>query len=357
MELHKIKYKNEDTFVLLDDNMKLVKPVYDYLKHLRQKDRAINTIKANCNDLKLYWDFLNKERYDYYEVTPKIIGEFIEYLREPNPTDNLVSIYAESKRTGKTINRILSTVYNFYKYCAIVNEVNNPNRPFDMFKNILHHASSNNKTKQSIFKVKVSETSVKLVSEREAEIFLNALNSWRDKLIFKIMHLTGARIGEVLDLQIEDIPYPDTSQEIGKLENIKSKGKTRDLYVPMSLLEEIDKFIMEERYNIDTEHSYIFVSQQKQNLGKPLTYRAIYEVFNTAKKKTGIQLNMHDLRHTCATNLVESGMDISVVRIVLGHEYVSTTQKYTHVSNQYLENSLSKYWKNSSLIGGEANGK
>ena len=65
MELHTIRYENKDIVVLLDDDMKLVKPVYDYLKYLRQKDRAFNTIKANCNDLKLYWDFLNKEHYQY----------------------------------------------------------------------------------------------------------------------------------------------------------------------------------------------------------------------------------------------------------------------------------------------------
>lgn len=358
MELHKTKHKDKDIIVLLDDNMKLVKPVYDYLKYLRQKDRAFNTIKANCNDLKLYWEFLNKEHYQYDEVTPNIIGEFIEYLRDPNPNDNVVSIYAESKRTGKTINRILSTVYNFYKYCGMIREINNPiimdevNRPFDMFKGLLHHTRSNNKTKQSIFKVKESKTTFKLVSDDDAKIFLNALSTWRDKLIFKIMFFTGARIGEVLELQIEDIPYPDTSKQIGTLENIKSKGKTRDLSIPMSLLMEIDNFIIEERCNIDTEHGYLFVSQQKQNLGKPLTYRAIYEVFNTVKKKTGIQLNFHDLRHTFATYLIESGMDISVVKIILGHEHITTTQKYTHISNQYLEDSLSRYWNKSILIGG-----
>ena len=114
---------------------------------------------------------------------------------------------------------------------------------------------------------------------------------------------------------------------------------------------------IEERNNIYTEHSYIFVSQQKQNLGKPLTYRGAYEVFNTVKRKTGIRLNFHDLRHTYATSLIESGFDSSVVQIILGHEHLTTTQKYTHISNQYLEDSLSRYWNKSSLIGGGANGK
>lgn len=363
VELHTIRYKEKDIIVLLDDNMKLVKPVCDYLKFLRQKDKAFNTLKANGIDLKIYWEFLNRELYQYDEVTPIIIGEFIEYLREPNSNQDIVSIHVESRRTGKTINRILSTIHSFYKYCAMVKEVNNPilmedvNRPFDMFKNLLHHAKSNNKTKKSIFKVKENEITFNLISDNDAETFLNALPTWRDKLIFKILYLTGARIKEVLDLQIEDIPYPDTSKEIGMLENIQSKGKRRNLYIPTVLLEEIDNFIMEERNNIDTEHSYIFVSQQKQHLGKPLTYRGVYEVFDKVAQKTNIDLNFHDLRHTCATALIEGGMDISVVQIILGHKHITTTQKYTHISNKYLEKNLSSYWNKSSLIGGGANGK
>lgn len=360
MELSIIQNKGKEMVILLDDKLRIVKPVYDYLRYLRLKDRALNTLKANGTDLKIYWDFLNRKGYEYNVVTPNTIGEFVEYLREPNDTENVVNIYTESQRTARTINRILSTVYNFYKYSGMVKEINNPiimddvNRPFNMFKSLLHHARSDNKTKQSIFKVKESKRTFKLVPNDEAEVFLNTLPTWRDKLIFKIMYLTGARVGEVLDLQIEDIPYPDTSKELGVLENIKSKGKRRNLYIPMALIEEVDNFIMEERNSIDTEHSYIFVSQQKQNLGKPLTYRGIYEVFNTVKEKIKVYFNFHDLRHTFITDLVENGMDISVVRIIAGHEHVTTTQQYTHISNKYLEDSLGDYWRKSILIGGGA---
>lgn len=87
----------------------------------------------------------------------------------------------------------------------------------------------------------------------------------------------------------------------------------------MSLLDEIDDFIMEDRNKIDTEHGNLFVSQQKQNLGKPLTYLGVYSVFNVVKKKVGIEFNFHDLRHTYITQLIENGMYISVVRVIAGH--------------------------------------
>ena len=58
-----------------------------------------------------------------------------------------------------------------------------------------------------------------------------------------------------------------------------------------------------------------------------------------------------------SSNLVQSGMDVSVVRMIMGHEHLSTTQKYTHLSNPYIEDSLSRYWNQSTLIGGDSDGK
>lgn len=361
MKLYVIRRKENFIVVLLDNRMRIVKPVYEFLKYLQLRDKAINTIKAYGRDLKIYWEFLDTKNYDYKSISPKDIGEFKEYLREPLHDDRVVFYNAVSQRTGKTINRILGTIYNFYKYCALVSEIDNPilmdtiNRPPNMFKGILHHISRDNKSKKSVFKVKEFDKPIKLVSEEEALTIMNALRKKRDKLIFKILYITGARIDEVLGLKIEEIPCPVSSQQVAILHNIKSKGKRRDLYMPMSLLEEIDNYIMEERNRIDTEHSYIFVSLQKQNLGKHLTYGGIYEVFERVKKKVNIKFNFHDLRHTRITNLIESGMDISVARIIAGHRHITTTQNYEHLSNKYIEANLGSYWKSSSLLYGGSN--
>ena len=114
---------------------------------------------------------------------------------------------------------------------------------------------------------------------------------------------------------------------------------------------------MEERNLIDTDHSYIFVSEQKRQLGKQLTYRAAYDKLKKVQEEIGVDFNFHDLRHTFCSNLVQSGMDVSVVRMLMGHEHLSTTQKYTHLSNPYIEDSLSRYWNQSTLIGGGSDGK
>jgi len=364
MELSVIKQEERGIIVLLDDEMRIVKPVQEYLNYQARLSRSFNTLVANGRDLKLYWEFLNHKVYDYKNITPVHIGEFIEFLRLPNGTnDKIVILYGSSKRTGKTINRILSTIYCFYKYCCMVLEIENPimmeeiNRPQNMFKSLLHHARSNNRTKKSIFKIKESEANITIIPDSHIKLVLNNLSRERDRLILKILYLTGARIGEVLGLKIENIPYPDSNDLFGVLKNIKSKGKHRDLFIPSALIEEIDNFIIYERSIIETEHSYLFVSLQKQHLGKPLTYRGIYEVFYALKMKLGLNFNFHDIRHTFITHLAEMGMDMSIISKIAGHKHISTTEKYTHLSEKYIGESLVGYWQNSILLGGFGNDK
>lgn len=361
MELSVIKQGDRGIVVLLDDKMKIVKPVYAYLKQQARLDRSFNTIIANGRDLKLYWEFLNYMGYEYTEVTPITIGEFIEFLRssEEYMDDKIIILYGTSKRTGKTINRILSTVYCFYRFCCLVTEIKNPiimeeiNRQQNMFKSFLHHARKNNKIGKSIFKIKQSEAVITIIPDAHIELLMNCLQNSRDKLILKILYLTGARIGEVLDLKIENIPYPNLDETFGVLKNIKSKGRYRNLFIPMKLIEEIDSFIINERALIDTEHSYLFVALQKQNLGHPLTYRSIYDVFDRAKKKAGLKFNFHDIRHTFVTHLAETGMDVSIISIIAGHKHIQTTEKYTHLSDKYIGESLSRYWKSNAFLGGD----
>lgn len=360
MELSVIKQGDSGVVVLLDDEMRIIKPVYAYLKQQARLERSFNTIVANGRDLKLYWEFLNYMGYEYTEVTPITIGEFIEFLRssEEYMDDKIIILYGTSKRTGKTINRILSTVYCFYKYCCLVTEMENPiimeeiNRTQNMFRSFLHHARKNNKIGKSIFKVKQSEAIITIIPDSHIELLMNHLQRSRDKLILKILYLTGARIGEVLDLKIENIPYPNSDETFGVLKNIKSKGKNRDLFIPMKLIEEIDDYIINERSLIETEHSNLFIALQKQNLGRPLTYHGIYDVFDRAKKKLGLKFNFHDIRHTFVTHLAETGMDVSIISIIAGHKHIQTTEKYTHLSDRYIGESLSRYWKSNVFLGG-----
>ena len=78
MEIYISEYNEKMVAVLLDDEMKIVKPVYDFLRFQQQKGRAINTLKAYGTDLCLFWTFLKKNDYTYDQVTRRLIAEFID---------------------------------------------------------------------------------------------------------------------------------------------------------------------------------------------------------------------------------------------------------------------------------------
>ena len=359
MQLRIVEYKGQDTVVLLDDEMRIVKPVYEYLKFLQQMNRAFNTIKANARDLKIFWEFLNEMGLSYDEVVPRDIVDYIDYLR----TDGfeITALYKESKRTAKTINRMLSTVHMFYIYQANIMEIDNPllmrevNRSNNMYRSLLYHARTNNKINQSIFKVKESEYVPKLVSDEDMEKVLSRLTKRRDILLYKLLYLSGARIQEALDLEILSIPpvtpgLIENSKGVVVLENIKSKGKYRNLYVPTSLIVELDDFIMNERSLIDTDSDYLFVSEQKQHLGKKLTYSAAYDKLKKVQQEVDVNFNFHDLRHTFDSSLAEMGLDISVISLLMGHKHLDTTKEYTHLSQRYVTNKLAAFWNKSILV-------
>lgn len=360
MEIHKGTDGNSNRFILLDAKMRLVKPVNMYLEYQQLRGRSENTLKAYAQDLKMFFTFLEQRGLCYDKVNASMIQEYMEYLRLPK--DSRTVIFAESERTASTINRMIGTIYGFYCYQSVVNGIQNPiisvtsGSSMGVFKDILYHTRKSNRTKHSVFTAKESGYQVHLFTDSEIQAMYSALPTVRDRIIFRFLLQSGARISEALSLKIEDIPVPDFSKSITVLHGIQSKGKCRDIYIPTELAEELDRYVFEYRLRIETEHNYLFVSQHPHQHNRPISYRGLYEVFKRAGNKVGIDFKFHDTRHTFVTRLVESGMDFSVVRILAGHEHISTTQKYVTLSTEFIAGSLASYWASVMPKGDEFHG-
>ena len=348
MELHKISKCEATSYVLLDNNMRLMRPVNSYLEYLKLKGRAESTLKAYGQDLKKFFEFLEHNGLSYKDVDAEVIQRYVEYLRTSH--ENALEIHVRSARTGSTINRMIGTVYGFYSYLAAIDGTPNPipkmlsGAPPIMFKDMLYHTRRSMKPYKSLYKVKESTYHTHIFSNDEIQRMYDTLPTERDRLLFKFLLQSGARIGEALSLRIEDVPIPDPTDEVTVIRNVKSKGKRRNIYIPTELAIELDRYIMEVRSNFDTDHSYIFTTQHSFHNNKRISYRGIYEVFKRAGKKAGLDFKFHDTRHTFVTNLIESGMDVSVVRILAGHAHIATTQKYITLSSKFIAKSLSEYW-------------
>lgn len=358
MELHKISNGEKAIFILLDKQMRLVKPVNQFLDYLKVRGKAENTLLAYGNDLKLFFLYLEEKELTYDEVGISTIQDFIKslYFRH----DAKSNVLWKNRRSESTVNRVLGTVYGFYCYHSAVNGLIIPfttekNGVPTTFKDIFYHTRKSGLSHRSVFTLKESGYHVHIYTDKEIKEMYSVLPTDRDKLLFMFLVKTGARISEALALKIDDIPIPDFSNPISILHSIKSKGKRRDIYIPTEFVAELDRFIIENRLQIETNHNFLFITHHPFQNNRPISYRGVYEIFKRAGSKIGLDFKFHDIRHTFITRLVESGMDFSVVRILAGHEHISTTEKYVTLSTKFITDSLAEYWDKTSVKGGNDN--
>ena len=152
---------------------------------------------------------------------------------------------------------------------------------------------------------------------------LIATPKWKKhRILIALIYSAGLRIGEASRLQQSDIDMQRMTIHIRK-----SKYK-KDRIVPLSYY--IKKGLIDYYQQVCPQH---FVFNGKKT-GSPLSVRAIQYIFRQTLQKTNIQksANVHTLRHSYATHLLEQGVDILTLRDLLGHEDITTTLTYLHVA-------------------------
>lgn len=157
----------------------------------------------------------------------------------------------------------------------------------------------------------------------------------RNQVLIEILYATGIRVGECQKIQLTDI-----DPMIGSL-YIQGKGN-KDRYVLFGEFakEALEKYINDGREKLLQKHEkpsdYLFLNSR----GDPLTTRGIRGILNKMVEKSAltVKVNPHKLRHTFATHMLSEGADLRTVQELLGHENLSSTQIYTHVTKDHLRN-------------------
>ena len=160
----------------------------------------------------------------------------------------------------------------------------------------------------------------------------------RDRAIFELMYATGLRVSEVVDLRLDQLHLAMN------LLQVTGKGDKERL-VPISpqATQWVDRYLQEARPKLlkRVQPKNVFVNFH----GGPMTRQGIWKNLKAYIASIGIEKDVtpHTLRHSFATRLLENGADLRVVQELLGHSDISTTQIYTHLSNQHL---VAVYHKN-----------
>lgn len=155
----------------------------------------------------------------------------------------------------------------------------------------------------------------------------------RDQALLEILYATGIRVSECVQLTLEDIDLT-----LGTI-FVRGKGK-KERYVMFGEFARhaLEKYIHDGREQLlkksQLDTDIIFLNAR----GKPLTTRGVQYIIENIVKKTTLTVHVHPhkLRHTFATHLLNEGADLRIVQELLGHENLSSTQIYTHVTKDHL---------------------
>ena len=268
--------------------------VHDFLNYLKyEKGFSDYTIKNYEIDLRNFYNFADKKPLDIELIR--------KYLRK---------LY-EDKYSNRSISRKVSSLKSYFKYLESEGIIK------DNFMRLI----SNPKVEKTLPNYLNYEDLEQLLA------FPDRSNKYglRDALILEMLYSSGIRVSELSNIKLNDINFKER-----KILILGKGNKERYVYYGSKCAELIDKYL-----KLDHENSpYLLIGKRSDKLNE----REIRKIVTETAKKAGISIHVtpHTLRHTYATHMLNDGADLKSVGDLLGHESLSTTQIYTHVSNERL---------------------
>ena len=291
--------------------MKFENALQSFVDHLTiECGLSSNSISAYKRDLAKFSEYLVFEKLDF------------ERLSE----DEIISFEVWLKGLGMavtSINRNISALKSFYKYLAQEFSTTNP---------VSTVASS--KVPRRLPKALTIKEITSLIdsTKREGDPI-----SLRDHAIIELLYGTGARVSEIVGIDINDFAQSDI--EGNPITTLKLRGKgSKERIVPLGSFAKnaLDEYLVRIRPNLLSKsksarvESALFLNQR----GSRLSRQSAWQMISDAADSTGLsgKVSPHVFRHSYATHLLDGGADIRVVQELLGHASVTTTQIYTLIT-------------------------
>jgi site-specific recombinase XerD len=260
-----------------------------------------------------FFTFLDAERIENYQtINRELVRKYIVWLHE-------------HQIANSSINRRISAIRSFYKFLLIEGKVETSPIPV---------TTNEKKSARSSLSVKMDRHIPQFLTQSEMERLLNAPDltkpaGQRDRAILELFYAAGLRVSEITGLNMESL-NPET-REI----RVVGKGnKERIVLIGIPAAEAISTYVNSVRpaFVRSKKNKALFISK----FGIRLVDRRMQKILKHYSGLAGINKNVHPhiLRHTFATHMLNGGADLRVVQELLGHNDLSTTQIYTHVTKQ-----------------------
>ncbi|MCK4617376.1 site-specific tyrosine recombinase XerD [Candidatus Aerophobetes bacterium] len=280
-----------------------IEPFIDYLSI--ERGLSPNTLQAYRRDLCQFRDWLKKE---FLQVDSALIGNYLATLREKG-------------NKSRTLNRKLSVVRMFYKFLYTEGKIDH---------NPVEGVSS----------PRLGRKIPSFLSEKEVEALLEAPSvdeqyGSRDRAILEVVYGAGLRISELVNLNLTDLNLKGGWVKVlgkGSKERIVPLGREACRWV---------RIYLRKRRIETTDKLSLFCNRY----GKRLSRQACWKITKKYSQKSGItkKISPHTLRHSFATHLLSRDADLRFVQELLGHTNISTTQIYTHITQERLKKVYKKY--------------
>lgn len=275
----------------------------DYLSI--ERGLSPNTLQAYRRDLCQFRDWLKKE---FLQVDSALIGNYLATLREKG-------------NKSRTLNRKLSVVRMFYKFLYTEGKIDH---------NPVEGVSS----------PRLGRKIPSFLSEKEVEALLETPSvdeqyGSRDRAILEVVYGAGLRISELINLNLTDLNLKGGWVKVlgkGSKERIVPLGREACRWV---------RIYLRKRRTETTDKLSLFCNRY----GKRLSRQACWKITKKYSQKSGItkKISPHTLRHSFATHLLSRDADLRFVQELLGHTNISTTQIYTHITQERLKKVYKKY--------------
>ena len=285
-------------------NEKFIEEFIDYLRFERKySENTISSYKRDLNKMNIY---IKKE---FTKLNKKDIQNYIQKLSKEENTSS--------------VSRCISTLKSFYKFLEI-NKYTNSN-PLTTI--------TNPKTQKKLPKVLSEEEIDKLL-----DINLNTNFDYRNKAMLELMYSSGLRVSELVNLKVNDIDLVNSSVRIF------GKG-SKERIIPLNDYATIalKNYILYYRTSLfkHGENNYLFLN----NHGNKMTRQGFFKILSKIAKEKNIktEFSPHTLRHSFATHLLKHGADLRSIQELLGHSDISTTQIYTHITEERLQKNYEEF--------------
>ena len=277
----------------------------DFLEYLKYERRvSVNTVDSYGENLLLLKNYTNK---------------YLIRLKKEDIKDFLDNVEA----TARTKAHYLTVFNSFYKYLVFMDKIKS--NPCDGIKAP--------KLEKKLPTYLTNEEIAKLFNIR-----LTKPVDYRNKAILEVMYATGARISEVINLELNQIDFEEC------IIRVVGKGK-KERIIPLDdvAIEALDNYINNYRpFLIKNETcNYVFLNKN----GEKISRQMIFKILKNLANKAGItkEISPHTLRHSFASNLLNNGADLRVIQELLGHENLETTEIYSHLQNKKIKDDYNNH--------------